>query len=93
MKRDIATAIALVIGLALAGTAWAQGRHDDRPHGYDKRKAEAAAATKPATASSTGGRHDERPHGVSKPKTTPAATAARTKAAPDTAPEAAKPEK
>ncbi len=60
MKRKIACAIALVVGFGLVGTGFAQGRHDDKPHGYDKAKAESAAngTAKTEAQPSTGGRHD-----------------------------------
>jgi hypothetical protein len=65
MNRELITAIALLAGLGLAGTAFAQGRWDERPHGYN---AQLAKAQKSAVAapSATGGRHDERPHNMSK---------------------------
>lgn len=91
MNRSATTTIALLAGTLLAGTALAQGRHDDKPHGYDQKKA-AAAATKPAQADGpvTGGRHDEKPHGTKKAKAAPKATApAAPKPAADTVPSAA----
>ena len=41
MKRNVASTIALIVSLGLAGATMAQGRHDERPHGYDKTKAAA----------------------------------------------------
>jgi hypothetical protein len=91
MKRNHDLAIALILSLGLAGAAFGQGRHDERPHGYNQAKAEAAAkaAAKVDQPSATGGRHDERPHGAakatspSKAKNTepPAKAAGETKAA------------
>jgi hypothetical protein len=68
MKRKIASAIALLVGLGLVAAGIAQGRHDEKLQGYDKVKAEAAATdmAKPEMQSATGGRHDEKPHGVKK---------------------------
>jgi hypothetical protein len=78
MNRNIISTLAVIVGLGLAGTAIAQGRHDEKPHGYDKAKAEAAAATTQSeTPAATGGRHDERPHNVKKTKATPKATDAK----------------
>jgi hypothetical protein len=66
--KTTATAIAALIALSMVGSAAAQGRHDEKPHG----------STKPSTTQDnerqspvmTGGRHDERPHGMmTKPKT------------------------
>jgi hypothetical protein len=100
MKRNLAAVVVLFSTLGLAGAAFAQGRHDEKPHGYDKAKAEAAATdtTKTGTQSGAGGRHDEKPHGVKKPKpaskTTPKAADmaksgdAKPTAAPMAAPEA-----
>ncbi len=45
MKRTVITLVALVAGLGLTGTSVAQGRHDDKPHGYN---AKVAAAQKQA---------------------------------------------
>ncbi len=76
MKRKNVTAIALVLALGIAGSVLAQGRHDEKPHGYDKAKVEAASkgAVKPEAQSSAGGRHDEKPHGVKNAKPKPTAT-------------------
>jgi hypothetical protein len=65
MNRQLITAIAFIAGFGLAGTALAQGRHDERPHGYN---AQLATAQQSAVAapSATGGRHDERPHNMTK---------------------------
>jgi hypothetical protein len=73
MKRKLASAIAFLVGLGLAGAGIAQGRQDEKPHGYDKAKAEAAAkdTPKPQAQSAAGGRHDEKPHGVKQTKSAP----------------------
>jgi len=92
MKRTSHIFVALFAGFALAGTAIAQGRHDERPHGYDKAKAQAMAAGTPETVKTmgSGGRHDKKPHGVTK-KVAPAKSAAPpSAAAPVATPEAAK---
>ena len=60
MKRTSIAAFALVLGTALAATAFAQGRHDEKPHGSSKPSAESTERKSPPM---TGGRHDERPHG------------------------------
>ena len=64
MKSVTLAAFAMVMGLALSAPAFAQGRHDEKPH----------ATGKPAAASSVkegvvvgSGRHDEKPHGMRKP--------------------------
>ncbi len=64
MKRIGIAAIAFVAGTALGTAAYAQGRHDDRPHGMPKDMPMAKDCTgAPAPA----GRHDEKPHGEKKP--------------------------
>ena len=79
MNRQLITSIALLAGLGLAGPAFAQGRWDERPHGYNAQlAAQKSAATAP---SAVGGRHDERPHNMTK---TAAPKEAEMK--PDTAP-------
>lgn len=62
MKRSIITAIALVAGTAFAVGAYAQSRHDEKPHGSGK-----PAASSSQQGPMTGMRHDERPHGQKKP--------------------------
>lgn len=79
MKRTLIATIALVAGLGLAGTVFAQ-RHDEKPHGYNAQAA-AAAKTEVTTPAGAGGRHDEKPHGVTK-KSAPAKVAAKPGAAP-----------
>jgi hypothetical protein len=84
MKRNLISVIALVTGLGLAGTAAAQGRHDEKPHNPALNKTTATDAAKVEAPSATGGRHDERPHGMTKKKAAPKKTDA--KSAPITAP-------
>ncbi len=64
MKRTPIAMIVFVASTALGTIAWAQGRHDDKPHGMPKNMpmaAESQGAPAPA------GRHDEKPHGQKKP--------------------------
>jgi hypothetical protein len=77
MKSTLASAVALIVTLGLAGTAVAQARHDEKPHGYDKAKAQAAASAPGEMPSSAGARHDEKPHN---PATAKPATAKSTNA-------------
>ena len=55
MNRTLITAAALSTALALSTVAFAQGRHDEKPHG-----AKPAAESKDK-APATGGRHDSGP--------------------------------
>jgi hypothetical protein len=64
MKRASIAALVLVFGTALATTAFAQGRHDEKPHGSTKPSAE---STEGKSQPMAGGRHDEKPHGTKKP--------------------------
>lgn len=58
-------AAALCIGVSV--TSFAQGRHDEKPHGSAKPQASDDSVRKSPPMS--GGRHDERPHGpMKKPK-------------------------
>jgi hypothetical protein len=57
MKRALLTTAAFVLGTALATTSYAQGRHDEKPHGSTK-----PAVSVPSAAPVTGGRHDEGPY-------------------------------
>lgn len=71
MKRTVIATAILVFGTTLATAAYAQGRHDEKPHG----------STKPSTSvttgvPATGGRHDEGPHGPRKVSTKTSAAAA-----------------
>ena len=63
MKRTSIAAFALVLGTALAATAFAQGRHDEKPHGSSRPSAE---STEGKYQPMPGGRHDEKPHGPRK---------------------------
>lgn len=83
MKRALIATVVLAFGTALATASFAQGRHDEKPHGSTKPSAEQSQAAGPAM----GGRHDERPHGTKK-KTAPNKQA--TKSGEGTAPEAVK---
>jgi len=62
MKSFGTSVIALATALALGGAAYAQGRHDDKPHGTAKAR---PSPESPVT-ERTPGRHDERPHGPAK---------------------------
>ena len=64
MKRTSIAAIILVTGTALGSTAFAQGRHDEKPHGSTR---PSSASTEGKYEPGMGGRHDERPHGTKKP--------------------------
>lgn len=64
MKTKVLTALILVLGIALSGSAFAQGRHDEKPHGMTKPAAEAKDNDR---AVPRAGRHDERPHGMKAP--------------------------
>ncbi len=61
MKRHLLAAIVTSFGIALAAAAFAQGRHDEKPHGSNKPSVDSSESYSPRM---TGGRHDERPHGV-----------------------------
>ena len=43
MKLDFPSAVALSVGLALGASAYAQGRHDEKPHGPPKKAAATTA--------------------------------------------------
>lgn len=63
MKRAYIAAMVLSFGTVLAATAFAQGRHDEKPHGSTKPSADAwETKYEPMP----GGRHDEKPHGPRK---------------------------
>jgi len=62
MKRALIATVVLAFGTALATASFAQGRHDEKPHGSTKPSAGQSQAAGPAM----GGRHDERPHGTRK---------------------------
>ena len=65
MKKLMTYTFAIAICAVLATGAYAQARHDEKPHGSAK-PAPSATADAPATERAPG-RHDDRPHG--KPKT------------------------
>ena len=57
MKAKSLPALAIILGIALSTSAFAQGRHDEKPHGMSKPATEAQESKDARTA--TGGRHDE----------------------------------
>lgn len=57
MKRSLLTAAIFALTAAFAIASFAQGRHDEKPHGSTKPAAEKSQAARQAI----GGRHDERP--------------------------------
>ena len=59
MKRIALQVIAVALGIGLGSATYAQGRHDEKPHGSAKPAASAEGSTTPGMT----GRHDERPHG------------------------------
>ncbi len=63
MKSKTLAAFTMIIGIALSTSAYAQGRHDEKPHGQGK---PAATAKDKAGNPPLPGRHDERPHGTTK---------------------------
>lgn len=65
MKNSVPRFALIALGLILGSAAYAQGRHDERPHGAPKKSE--PSAVEPA-GPSMGGRHDDRPHGVKKKK-------------------------
>jgi hypothetical protein len=60
MKHITVAIIAILFGI---GSAAAQGRHDEKPHGSAK---PSASATEGKYEPMAGGRHDEKPHGPRK---------------------------
>lgn len=66
MRRNKMQTLFFVLTIALATTAFAQGRHDEKPHGQQK-PTQAPKEGGPGNPAMTGGRHDERPHGMQKP--------------------------
>ena len=56
MKTKTLAALTIILGIALSTSAFAQGRHDEKPHGMGK---PAAAQESKVTRIATGGRHDE----------------------------------
>ena len=57
MKAKSLPALAIILGIALSTSAFAQGRHDEKPHGMSKPATEAQESKD--TRAATGGRHDE----------------------------------
>lgn len=53
-------ALVAALTLAVASTAFAQGRHDEKPHGQKPAQASKEGKSQPPA---MGGRHDEKPHG------------------------------
>ena len=64
MKSITLSALTMILGIALSTSAFAQGRHDEKPHGSTK---PAADASDKERTPNPGGRHDEKPHGPQKP--------------------------
>lgn len=64
MKSKTLAAFAVILGIALSAPAFAQGRHDEKPHGMAKNPPAQAADTERKTVGA--GRHDEKPHGMKK---------------------------
>ena len=62
MKAINLAAITMVFGIAVSTSAFAQGRHDEKPHGVAKPSSESVDSRVPAGS----GRHDEKPHGMKK---------------------------
>ena len=56
MKMKTLPALTMILGIALSTLAFAQGRHDEKPHGMSK---PAATQEVNETGTPTGGRHDE----------------------------------
>jgi len=65
MKSKTLAAFTMILGIALSASAFAQGRHDEKPHGMAKNPPAQATDTERKSAGS--GRHDEKPHGMKKP--------------------------
>jgi hypothetical protein len=63
MKSKSLAALTMILGIALSTSAFAQGRHDEKPHGMGKASTESVDER----VSTGGGRHDEKPHGMKKP--------------------------
>lgn len=66
MKRSIRNAVVFALGLGVGMAAYAQGRHDDKPH--EPTKKSAAKKNAKAQQPSAGGRHDDKAHGAPKSK-------------------------
>jgi len=76
MKRTPIAIIVFAASAALGTTAWAQARHDEKPHGMPKNM---PMATDSQAAPAPAGRHDEKPHGQKKPAKKSAEKAAKEK--------------
>jgi hypothetical protein len=66
MKSKTIAALTMILGIALSASVFAQGRHDEKPHGMAKNPP-AAESGESAKGPAIGGRHDEKPHGMTKP--------------------------
>ncbi len=55
MKSKTLAALTMILGIALSTTTFAQGRHDEKPHGTSK---PTATQEGKAPQAATGGRHD-----------------------------------
>ncbi len=77
MKIAAIAAMVFAISTAIGTAAYAQGRHDDKPHGMPK---DMPMATESKGPPGPAGRHDERPHGQKKAAKKPADKAAGDKA-------------
>ena len=64
MKSKSLAALTIILGIALSTSVFAQGRHDEKPHGMGKPAVENPDVKKVPAGS---GRHDEKPHGMKKP--------------------------
>ena len=64
MKSKFLAALTVILGVALSTSVFAQGRHDEKPHGMGKPAAESPDVKRVPAGS---GRHDEKPHGLKKP--------------------------
>lgn len=67
MRFTSRTLVVAAICAGVSAASFAQGRHDEKPHGSTKPQASDDSVRKSPPMS--GGRHDERPHGyAAKPK-------------------------
>lgn len=64
MKRKQLQIILAATLTTLVSVAFAQGRHDEKPHGL--MSPGASKQTERKSPPMTGGRHDEKPHGMTK---------------------------
>ena len=63
MKHTAIATVVFAVSAAVGTAVYAQGRHDDKPHGTMK---STPAASEDRGAPPVAGRHDERPHGLKK---------------------------